>query len=94
MDTSYLLDPSLQEELEAENVTVETDKPHETDIDLLVHFKKHPFHIDKESAEFLELVDSIRENGIIQPVLVRPLSMVNMRLFQDIVGPKLHVSLV
>ena len=74
MDTSYLLDPSLQEELEAENVTVETDKPHETDIDLLVHFKKHPFHIDKESAEFLELVDSIRENGIIQPVLVRPLS--------------------
>lgn len=64
MDTSYLLDPSLQEELEAEDVTVEPDKPHEADIDLLVHFKKHPFHIDKESSEFLELVDSIRENGI------------------------------
>ena len=33
MDTSYLLDPSLQEELEAEDVTVEPDKPHEADID-------------------------------------------------------------
>ena len=73
MDTSYLLDPSLQEELQAEDISVDTDKPHEIDINSLVHFKKHPFHIDKESSEFLELVDSIRENGIIQPVLVRPL---------------------
>lgn len=52
MDTSYLLDPSLQEELEAENVTVETDKPHETDIDLLVHFKKHPFILIKNLLNF------------------------------------------
>lgn len=72
MDNSYLLDPSLQADLKAENITVEQDKPNELEIDSLVHFKQHPFHIDKESDDFINLAESIRENGIIQPVLVRP----------------------
>ena len=41
-------------------------------ISQLVPFKNHPFRVDTETDKFLELVDSIKENGIIQPILVRP----------------------
>lgn len=72
MDTSYLLDPSLEKELEKEEIELKTDKPKTLKISQLVPFKNHPFRIDTETDKFLELVDSIKENGIIQPILVRP----------------------
>ena len=72
MDTSYLLDPSLEKELEKEEIELKTDKPKTLKISQLVPFKNHPFRVDTETDKFLELVDSIKENGIIQPILVRP----------------------
>lgn len=72
MDTSYLLDPSLEKELEKEEIELKTDKPKTLKISQLVPFKNHPFCVDTETDKFLELVDSIKENGIIQPILVRP----------------------
>ncbi len=72
MDTSYLLDPSLEKELEKEEIELRTDKPKTLKISQLVPFKNHPFRVDTETDKFLELVDSIKENGIIQPILVRP----------------------
>ena len=72
MDTSYLLDPSLEQELEKEEIELKTDKPKTLKISQLVPFKNHPFRVDTETDKFLELVDSIKENGIIQPILVRP----------------------
>jgi hypothetical protein len=72
MDTSYLLDPSLKKELEKEEIELKTDKPKTLKISQLVPFKNHPFRVDTETDKFLELVDSIKENGIIQPILVRP----------------------
>lgn len=72
MDTSYLLDPSLEQELEEEEIEFKTDKPKTLKISQLVPFKNHPFRVDTETDKFLELVDSIKENGIIQPILVRP----------------------
>lgn len=72
MDTSYLLDPSLEKELEKEEIELKTDKPKTLKISQVVPFKNHPFRVDTETDKFLELVDSIKENGIIQPILVRP----------------------
>lgn len=72
MDTSYLLDPSLEKELEKEEIELKTDNPKTLKISQLVPFKNHPFRVDTETDKFLELVDSIKENGIIQPILVRP----------------------
>ena len=37
----------------------------------LFHFHKHPFRVDQ--AEIEEIAESIRENGIIEPVIVRPI---------------------
>lgn len=72
MDTSYLLDPSLEQKLKEEEIEFTTDKPKTLKISQLVPFKNHPFRVDTETDKFLELVDSIKENGIIQPILVRP----------------------
>lgn len=74
MDTSYLLDPSIKQELNTEDIDVKNDKPKTLKISQLVAFKNHPFRIDIESEKFLELIDSIKENGIIQPILVRPIN--------------------
>ncbi len=74
MDTSYLLDPSIKQELNTEDIDVKNDKPKTLKISQLVAFKNHPFRIDIESEKFLELMDSIKENGIIQPILVRPIN--------------------
>ena len=72
MDTSYLLDPSLEQKLKEEDIEFKTDRPKTLKISQLVPFKNHPFRVDTETDKFLELVDSIKENGIIQPILVRP----------------------
>lgn len=47
-------------------------KPHEIDIDLISPNPNQPrFKLDEKSLD--ELAESIRENGLLQPILVRPL---------------------
>lgn len=70
MDTSYLLDPTVKQELKKEDV--KSDDKKSLRVSQLIPFKDHPFRVDTESEKFLELVDSVKENGIIQPILVRP----------------------
>lgn len=65
---SYLLDEDSAEPAESgakEEVKI--------DINKLIPFKKHTFKVDTEDASFQELVDSIKEGGLIYPVLVRPM---------------------
>ena len=38
----------------------------------LREFTDHPFKVDTETPDFEELVESIRDNGLIYPILVRP----------------------
>lgn len=48
-----------------------SNEPMEVEIELLQAFKNHPFKVlDDEKMD--ELVKSIRENGVINPILVRP----------------------
>lgn len=65
---SYLLDEDSSEP--AESGGKEEEK---IDINKLIPFKKHTFKVDTEDASFQELVDSIKEGGLIYPVLVRPM---------------------
>lgn len=64
-DMSYLLDDSAGEQKNH----YETLMP----LERLIPFKKHPFHVDTEEEPFQQLVDSIKENGLIYPILVRPM---------------------
>ena len=68
-DMSYLLDPHADDQGQGES---SQNKPQTLNIDDLIPFKNHPFHVDVESESFLQLVDSIREYGIIYPIKVRP----------------------
>lgn len=73
-DLSYLLDTSVQES-QLDNPmqkTVENKDPDVVEISSLVPFKDHPFRVDTEGEDFEQLVESIRENGLIYPILVRP----------------------
>jgi ParB family chromosome partitioning protein len=71
-DFSYLLDPSAVDAGQTMGVEI---KNAETTLKIadLVPFRNHPFHVDTESEDFQQLVESIRENGVIYPVLVRPM---------------------
>lgn len=74
-DTSYLLDPSLSKPNETDIEVGSGKKSEKTlPIDTLVPFKDHPFHIDTEDEAFKQLLESIEENGVIYPILVRPLA--------------------
>ena len=46
-------------------------KPLELDIDTLLPFPNQPFHPYKED-EMEKMVESIKENGVISPIVVRP----------------------
>lgn len=74
IDNSYLLDPSVS----AMDVEVDpmTDAKPDTEIGLekLVPFKDHPFHVNTDDDAFNQLVESIDENGVIYPILVRPIN--------------------
>lgn len=68
---SYLLDPSLMDaeplpRAEASQVTT-------MKISKLRNFKNHPFKVNTESEDFLQLLDSIKEYGILYPLLIRPM---------------------
>lgn len=67
-DNSYLLDDNLltsevQEGRSKEETVLLSD---------LEEFPGHPFMVNTETEDFDELVESIKENGLIYPVLVRP----------------------
>lgn len=72
-DMSYLLDPSVSASSEGSNNASEGNV-NETiaNIEDLIPFENHPFRVDTEDENFLQLVDSIKENGLIEPILVRP----------------------
>ena len=42
-------------------------------IDLLIPFENHPFK-KREGIEKEELADSVKENGLLEPIIVRPFS--------------------
>lgn len=66
-DMSYLLDDSADIGVQKNNN--ETLMP----LECLIPFKEHPFHVDTDEESFQQLVDSIKENGLIYPILVRPM---------------------
>ena len=77
-DASYLLDPSLNtEEMPKEKVTRQIKKAiksaDKVAISSLKTFKNHPYLVDESTDDFAQLLDSIRQNGIVEPLLVRPL---------------------
>ena len=43
----------------------------EIEIEKIHPFRNHPFHV-VDDAKMQDLVDSIRENGILSPTLIRP----------------------
>jgi ParB family chromosome partitioning protein len=67
-DNSYLLDNDLlPKEIESGR-----SKEEMVPLEDLLDFTDHPFLVDTDSDDFEELVDSIRTNGLIYPILVRP----------------------
>lgn len=71
-ETDYLLDNSFDgKDKQAEKEKVIKSATNMA-IANLVAFKEHPYRVDKESEDFKQLVDSIKENGILYPILVRP----------------------
>lgn len=56
------------------------------EISKLVPFKDHPFLVDTNSESFDELVTSIKEQGLIYPLLVRPLSGNELGKYEIIAG--------
>lgn len=71
-DLSYLMDPSFAEM--ADPIVEKTDtKDVETlPISELHSFNNHPFKVNTTCPDFLDLVESIREHGILYPIIVRP----------------------
>lgn len=69
VDTSYMLDPSVVEAMEKTKVTDEAVKQIQTD--LLIPFKEHPFTVNTEDPKFQELVASIGDYGVLQPIIAR-----------------------
>ncbi len=65
---SYLLDADF---MESEPVNTKADEI--VPIGKLIPFKKHTFKVNTEDSAFQELVESIKEGGIIYPILVRPI---------------------
>ena len=69
---AYLLDPSIAEVADP-IVEKEDKKDVETlPISKLHPFKNHPFKVDKTCEDFLSLVESVKEHGILYPIIIRP----------------------
>lgn len=52
-------------------------------IDLLVPFENHPFK-ERSGIEQQELTESIKENGLLEPIIVRSFPAGKMKLSADI----------
>ena len=73
IDTSdYLLDTSVLRDNDAD-LSAKAQPDSVVEIDKLVSFRNHPFHVDTEDESFIQLMDSISENGVIYPIIVRPI---------------------
>lgn len=62
-DMDYLLNPDANGG-EGEEQQIPMDR--------LIPFSHHPFKVDTEASDFQELLDSIREHGLIYAIIVRP----------------------
>ena len=71
---AYLLDPSVAPKVESMPESGETmsNDTNIIEIDKLVSFSDHPFSVNTNDDDFNELVQSIKDNGVICPILVRP----------------------
>lgn len=72
MDTSYLLDPSVAETVEEVEIAAEQQETTTLPVDSLITFQNHPFRVNTDTEKFQELLDSVREFGVLQPIIVRP----------------------
>lgn len=66
--------PTYEESLfstEEQRQEAKLEKVMKIPIDEIHAFKNHPFHV-RQDEEMLKLIDSVHENGILMPVLVRP----------------------
>ena len=70
--TDYLLEPGFDGE--DKNAAKEKAIKSATEVPIasMVEFKDHPYRVDEEAEDFAQLVDSVKENGILYPILVRP----------------------
>lgn len=57
--------------MESKNIK-KLDKIVSIKLDDLNNFKDHPFKVIEDNSDMEELINSIKENGIIEPLLVRP----------------------
>lgn len=53
------------------NEDANTEKVVSIPIDSIKDFKNHPFHVSMDE-EMIKLIDSVKENGLLMPALVRP----------------------
>ena len=72
IDTSYMLDPSVVEGKEVD-LAPGTSTDTTIEIDKLIPFRDHPFHVNTGEESFKQLMDSIKEQGVIYPIVVRPI---------------------
>jgi len=72
MDTSYLLDPTVADTVAEVEIAAEQQETTTLPIEKLIDFHNHPFRVDTETEKFQELLDSVREYGVLQPIIVRP----------------------
>lgn len=78
-DAAYLLDPSLKTDemtevklqKEVKKVIKSADK---MDIQRLHTFENHPYTVDESADDFKQLMESIQDNGVVEPLLVRPIA--------------------
>lgn len=85
-DASYMLDPTVEaakavdeaaetkteQTVEGEEIVKQAQADAVTlPIDRLKSFKNHPFRVDTDNEDFKRLCGSIKDNGIIVPLLVR-----------------------
>lgn len=57
---------------------MKTNKVEDIDISLIDVFENHPFKV-VEDISFLELKQSIKNNGLLNPVIVRKKMMIDMK---------------
>ncbi len=71
-DMSYLADPSVMESVKDAKAPASPENISTLVISEIHPFKDHPFHVETTGEEFEQLVESIKDNGILNPLLVRP----------------------
>lgn len=71
--TDYLLEPGFDGENKEAAKQKVIKSATEVPISSLVGFRGHPYRVDEQAEDFQQLVDSIKENGILYPLLVRSL---------------------